>query len=113
MLGSYKKNNNNILFETLIDPLAHRDNFIELDGENFILKKSHKYYYQLQAQIFVTNSAYGLFVIWSKEEQLSIVVQKDLSLWLRSVLKCEKYFYNIILPEILGNYFTNNLTLFS
>lgn len=95
----------------LTELINSRDSFLQINENtrDFELVKSHKFYYQVQAQIFITNSDFGLFVVWSKREQISIIVHKDVSFWLRCVIKSEQYFYRIILPELLGNAFSKSL----
>lgn len=96
---------------SLMELAGTRDPFIKVEGDAFVLVRSHSYYYQLQTQIFVTNSDFGLFVVWSRNEQVHIIVQKDVSVWLRCMLKCEQYFRRIICPELLGNYYSNSISL--
>lgn len=96
---------------SIADITGSQDSFIKMEEGKLVLVKSHSYYYQIQTQAFVTNSNFGLFVVWSENEQIHIVVQKDLAFWLRCVLKSEMYFRKIILPELLGNYFSNIISL--
>lgn len=88
-----------------------KGNFIEMHAGVLKLVQTHSYYYQIQTQMFITNSDQGLFVIWSKKEQVSIIVQKNTAVWIRCLLKCEQYFRRIICPELLGNFFSNSKSL--
>nr|XP_019546064.2 uncharacterized protein LOC109416458 [Aedes albopictus] len=83
------------------------DSAISFNGEEFELVKNHQYYYQVQAQIFLTRSDFGLILIWSKSESVVLKVQKDFELWNICVERSNKYFRKIIMPELLGNFYSN------
>ncbi|XP_062700210.1 uncharacterized protein LOC115258411 [Aedes albopictus] len=85
-----------------------KDSFIEFDGDRFTMVKTHKYYYQVQAQIFMTQSNYGIFMVWSRQEKLVIYVAKDEVSWTNWFARSKLYFQNIVIPELLGHYFTYN-----
>lgn len=82
--------------------------FITVSNGRYDMVRSHDYYYQVQTQIFVVGADYGLFLVWSKTEYLTIRVEKDQNLWTDCLLKSKLYFERIILPEILGNYYLKN-----
>lgn len=80
--------------------------FIDSDG---VLKEQHKYFWQVMAQIHITGSNFGLFFVWSEEEQTLIQINRDDQRWSEACIKANLYFTNIILPELLANFFSNQL----
>lgn len=104
----YRLDSRSLLDEQLcIKDLCNKPNsFVKINSDDSIsMATTHQYYYQLQAQIFLSNSDFGLFMIWSKKESVLIRVERDLELWKHCVDRSQLFFYNIILPELLGNYF--------
>lgn len=72
------------------------------------LSRNHQYYYKLQAQILLCGFKYGDFVVWSPNEECYIerinidsVVQEEI------MSKSKWFFYESILPELLGRHFSN------
>lgn len=90
----------------------------ELDGKfclqadasgNLSLKEDHPYYYQVQAQLHVTQTAYCDFVVWADNKFDTTHIQRIVpdNAFLDSVLpKIDIFYLNGILPEILGKWFT-------
>ncbi|XP_021707301.1 uncharacterized protein LOC110678579 [Aedes aegypti] len=86
-----------------------RDPFIKFDGEKFSMVESHKYYFQVQAQIFITRAKYGIFMVWSRKEKLIISVPRDEVSWGNWLARSKLYFENILIPELLAKHFTSNI----
>lgn len=80
------------------------------DGE-YLMVKSHDYYAQIQAEIFVSGSNFGWFFVWSKDEELCLRIERDIDFWKEACEKSLKYFKNIISPELVANYFLNGSKL--
>ncbi|XP_066272266.1 uncharacterized protein [Branchiostoma lanceolatum] len=79
--------------------------------QTFLLKKDHKYYYQVQQQLFATGKSYCDFVVCSVSDsrQARIAVERikpDLEHWNTVVPKLAQFWRFCILPEILGRWFT-------
>ena len=75
-------------------------------GEHKSLKKSHQYYYQVQAQINITESKYCDFLVYSPNEVFLERILPDDIFWKATVAKAEDFFKRCVLPEILGRRFT-------
>lgn len=91
-----------------IQEIAQKPNsFIKIINDEVELVQAHAYYYQMQAQIHISGADFGIFMIWSKSESITIKVPKNVDFWDHCVERSRKYFYNIIMPELLGNYYTN------
>lgn len=76
--------------------------FLGLVKKEICLKTSHKYYTQLQAQICLTNSSQGYFVVWTAKDIFIQKVEKDLDLWNRVSLNLELFYKNYVVKRILG-----------
>ncbi|XP_062543047.1 uncharacterized protein LOC134210788 [Armigeres subalbatus] len=85
--------------------------FITSAGDNITLNMKHPYYWQIQAQMFITNSVYGILCVWSESEVVCIRVEKDHEAWAVACQKSETYFMNKILPELLANYYSNQRSI--
>ena len=79
-----------------------KDFLISASGE---IKKSRRYYYQMQHQMFVTNKKLTFFYIWSKYPKqknfLLLEVPRDEELISTLLKKYEQLFFGVILPELI------------
>ena len=85
---------------------------LTLDENCFVLKKDHKYYYQVQQQLFATGKNYCDLVVCSVSDyrKAKITVERirpDLEHWNSVVPKLSQFWRYCILPEILGRWFTH------
>ena len=70
---------------------------------NGSLKTNHKHYCQVQGQINLAQTSYCDFVVWTKKG-LHVERIKNNALFFNDMLdKLKKYFFNIVLPELLTN----------
>lgn len=58
--------------------------------------------------MFVIDVAYGDFVAWNKFKTIIIRVEKDQRFWDLEYPKTKNFFYNIIMAELLGRFFTRD-----
>lgn len=70
------------------------------------LKRSHAYYYQVQVQLKVTDSKYCDFVIWSPKGFFHERIFPDENFWVVNFPKAYEFHKKVVLPELLGKYFT-------
>jgi len=67
------------------------------------LNKNHQYYYQVQTQLLMCGVTYGDFVVWSMYEDCYVErIQIDYEMCDEIVAKSKWFFYEAILPELLG-----------
>lgn len=103
-------NRSNLDDQLSISDLAGKPNsFIRFRGDQIELDPDHEYFYQVQAQIFLTKVDFGLFVVWSKRECLILKIDKNIEFWKRCAERSRLYFTNIIMPELLGNFYTKDI----
>ena len=85
---------------------------IEFD---FILKKDHDYYHQVQQQLHTTTHNYCDFVVYAfNNNSAKFICERILpnySFWETQVPKQSLFWHTCILPEILGKWYTRKLNL--
>lgn len=70
------------------------------------LKKKHEYYYQVQLQIFLCDVQYCDFIVWSAKESAVVRVMKDQEFWDNNYPKTVLFFNKVLLPELLGTFYS-------
>ena len=71
----------------------------ERDGV-FKLKRNHTYFYQVQAQMYVSNIATCIFVIWTQREMFQEIIELDAEFMNLVVPKLEKFYFDHLLPAL-------------
>ena len=80
---------------------------IERSAEGqFNLKKNHPYWYQVQTQLFCTGLNFAHFILWTPTDIVIDSVVKDPNFLSAHMNVLSFYFKNIVLPEILGKYYS-------
>lgn len=80
------------------------------EDENGIvsLSRKHEYYYQVQSQLMCTGLSFGDFFVWSPHDNYVERIYPD-SLVVKKILEnSEFFFYNVLVPELLGRAYTMN-----
>ena len=70
-----------------------------------VMKDKHNYYYQVQLQMYVHNVDLADFVVYCSgkpEESLIVEVQRNDTVMQEVIEKANKYFYELLLPEIFS-----------
>ncbi|XP_035981353.1 uncharacterized protein LOC118556891 [Fundulus heteroclitus] len=88
---------------------SDRNFCLELQEGEMRLKPQHPYYKQVQTQIFVTETEYCDFVMWTKKDLAVIRVAPDLELWTAILEKAKQFFVCVSLPELVSCHFTKTL----
>ena len=75
------------------------------------LDRNHAYYYQMQQQLQICKEVldcqYGDFVVWTEKEIFIERILPDNKFWEDNIPRLDYFFETCILPEIIGNYYTN------
>lgn len=74
----------------------------------FHLQKHHQYYYQVQAQIHLTQSTFCDFVVWTQTDIHVERIFADTDFWNAAVKNVKAFYITGVLPELLAKYFTRN-----
>ncbi len=87
--------------DTSVNEACNKKDFMtSLKDGQVTLKRSHKYFYQVQGQMAVCQRSWCDFVIWTPS---SITVERipfDEKLWMEVLPQLEYFFDNAILPEL-------------
>ncbi|XP_035222774.1 uncharacterized protein LOC118195559 [Stegodyphus dumicola] len=75
---------------------------LRMDADNNLyLPKSHKYYFQIQGQLAITERNWCDLYIWCREDAITLRIPEDKTFWISLVPKLEKFYVNCILPELV------------
>ena len=100
---------NCIKAESLLEA-ADDDSFcLKLDGTSgcLLLKRDHPYYYQVQAQLALSEKQYCDFVLFKSEYELHIErIFPDGLFFTNAVAVVREFYIKCILPELLGKWYT-------
>ena len=72
----------------------------------YILKKDHAYYYQVQLQMFSTQAKACYFLVYSKEASLCQAILFDEVFFAEKVPVAKNFIGYTILPELLGRWYS-------
>ena len=75
---------------------------------DFVLKKNHCYFYQIQLQMMLSGYGYGNFVVWRESELVVIRINKDMQFLQDAIDKATEFFKYGILPELIAKRYTRN-----
>lgn len=67
---------------------------------------NHQYFYQVQMQMHVLRANFCDFVVWTSKDCLVLRVNRDDTYLKMELLKAEDFFKMVIMPELLGQYYT-------
>ncbi|XP_078365972.1 uncharacterized protein LOC144650186 [Oculina patagonica] len=86
--------------ESMEDTLCRLGIYKQMNN-NIVLNKNHKYFYQIQQQLFCSNYKESHFIVsngvWLNHE----VVEFDNTFWHSTLQKLEKFFLQNIFPEVV------------
>ena len=61
------------------------------DGDKIKLDRSHAYYYQIQAQLFILQVDYCDFIVWNKNDIFIERILPDVEFWDSVIPKAESF----------------------
>lgn len=94
--------------KTMSALLSLKDKYIQLTADgNFEVSQKHGYFYQMQMQMALLDCDNCMFVLWSPKEFKVINVPRDTEFWETESRKANDFFEKVIIPEMMGKYFTN------
>ena len=74
----------------------------------FTLKTNHDYYYQVQMQMYVACASFCIFCVYTNVSIAYTTVLPDVSLMEQMSVKAKLYFREVVLPQVVANYFTTS-----
>ena len=72
------------------------------------LMSNHSYYYQVQTQLLVTGFKFCDFFVWTEKDTFLETIRVDTEIQADILSKTKSLFCNVLLPELVGKYFTNS-----
>ena len=72
------------------------------NGEEFALKPTSQYYFQLQLQMFVSELAFNVLVVWTTKGIFTVEVPYNPSFMLNVCAKLEKFWKIQVLPFLMA-----------
>ncbi|KAK0134969.1 Protein YNG1 [Merluccius polli] len=91
----------------ILQACTDKDFCVQFTEGRMLLKKTHKYYKQVQTQIFVTESQFCDFVVWTTKSLTTVRVMPDVGLWETLLPAAQDFFYKVVLPELVAHHYTN------
>lgn len=77
-----------------------------------VLNTQHKWYYQIQGQLAVTNRSYCVFCVWTPLGIRTETILRDHSFWGEKMFPfLEKFYYFCYLPELVDSRLARNMTV--
>jgi len=81
--------------------------YFTFEKSDLKLNKNHRYYFQVQCQLAVfTEASFCDFVVWNKQDFAIQRIYPDKKVQDSLLLKAECYFFDIVAPQLMANYFT-------
>ena len=66
------------------------------------INRRHRFFFQVQGQLHITNRLYCIFVLWTKKEVKTVRIEKDDTFWKSHMEEKLKAFYlDCLLPELI------------
>lgn len=78
---------------------------LRLNKDELKLDSKHRYYYQVQCQLFVTEMAYCEFVVWTKKDLFVQSLMPDEHFRNVNLPKAITFYKKVVLPEVIINCF--------
>lgn len=82
----------------------------DTDG-TFMLRESHQYYYQVQLEMYCTDTRYCDFFVWTPAEFVCIRIEKNETFLRHLVETCTRYWKEVVLKELLQRNFEHEDTV--
>lgn len=68
---------------------------------NATLKKSHRYYTQVQILMYLVNAKHCSFFVYSDKQSVTITLARDNALLQEAIPRLEQFYFEWILPELV------------
>lgn len=76
------------------------------------MNRNHRFFYQIQGQLNITQQDYCIFAMWTPKSLKIIYVNKDNVFWNNQILPfLTRFYYDFMLPEILDSRHNRHTTI--
>ena len=87
--------------DTTVEESCKKKDFMStLHNSEVTLKRTHKYYYQVQGQMAICQKKWCDFVIWTPSSLSIERIAFDPQFWQETLLKLERFYDQAVLPEL-------------
>ncbi len=86
--------------ETIDDACSNKTFWLEKKGSKYQLKRKHGYYYQVQCQLYCTNTSWCDFVVRTTKDIHVERIYRDPKWWGLQLTKLRKFYFSALLPEL-------------
>ena len=92
-----------------IPQMLGKKSYLHKNAEGKVqLMSNHSYYYQVQTQLLVTGFTFCDFFVWTEKDTFPGTIRVDTEIQADILSKTKRLFCNVLLPELVGKYFTNS-----
>jgi hypothetical protein len=95
--------------ESSIEEYLKKNKCIKKIGDFFEWNKNHSYYFQIQLQMLMSSRSFADFIVWKRNGFLILREEIDKEFLVENIEKAQRFFYQIIMPELLAGYFTKKM----
>lgn len=96
-----------------MEVLTSKPNHILNKHENdYCIEETHEFFYQIQLNLHLIELEYFDFIIWSPNEILPLRIYQDIDFWNEALAKASRFHEQVIMPELLGKFYTRNASKF-
>jgi len=89
--------------QSLASAAAKSSFFLKRDGESLTLKRSHKYYFQVQFQMLVTGFKWADFVVWCPSCLFRERIAADAEFVEKNLPRLKAFYFNHYLPALYAD----------
>lgn len=82
------------------------NNILQKIGNEYFLETNHSFFYKAQMQIHLAELEYCDIVLWSPTKLLTLRIHPDIKFWVVAKQKALLFHQEIMMPELLGKYYT-------
>lgn len=82
--------------------------FLLQSDDGFNLDRNHDYFFQVQLQMFCSETSYCDFVVWSKKSIFIERIYRDDDFLKFNLEKASIFYKKVIVPELLSRYYTDS-----
>lgn len=98
--------------DTLDEFLTRKpNNILNKHGRSHTLNESHEFFHAVQFKINITDGAYCDCIFWSSRKAFVVRVNTDINFFNAEIRKATAYHEQVIMPELLGKFYTKKLGL--
>ena len=92
----------------LVEAIKSDTFYIKQHDKKYVLPRNHKYYSQVQHEIYILDVKRCDFVVWTPKDFPVIRIEKDQDFINAMIEKCDSFWKEVILPELMTRSIENS-----